>query len=95
MLNNIYTLFQGRMSNRFTKDVAIMDDYLPISLFDLLQVSILIEFIDYIIDLFVVSFQSIRYSNASWLAQSLVIHSSHNICYCHDIYSPSLCSMFA
>jgi len=28
------------MSNRFTKDVAIMDDYLPISLFDLFQVNI-------------------------------------------------------
>lgn len=28
------------MSNRFTKDVAIMDDFLPINLFELFQVNL-------------------------------------------------------
>ncbi|CAF4453576.1 unnamed protein product, partial [Adineta steineri] len=27
----------GRMSNRFTKDVSVMDDSLPINLFELFQ----------------------------------------------------------
>lgn len=83
------------MSNRFTKDVAIMDDFLPINLFELFQVNISIEYNIISNDLFLVYFQSIRYRDSCQLAESLVIYSSCNICYWNDIYSSSLCFMFA
>ena len=83
----------GRILNRFTKDIDIIDEYIPWTLFDFLQV-------DWSsarrrpFNAFSVSFPSLRRHCSRQLAQSMVVHSSTTGCDQYVTSSKSICSMF-
>lgn len=83
----------GRILNRFTKDIDIIDEYIPWTLFDFFQV-------DWHItrrrsfNAFSVSFPSLRRRCSDQLAQPVVVHSSTTGCDQHVASSKSICSMF-
>lgn len=44
-------LLEGRILNRFTKDVAVIDENIPVTLFDFLQVGSQLEHVPMLSDL--------------------------------------------